>query len=125
MIEVNILKCNSQYPKLIHVLAILIKFLRYDELWIMALRCPQENLSSLGVKVLSYLLIDDKNSSLEKSNYDIIILFDISSNIAVLTCQYWAKLKDSWRVCYKSLSSRQRCLLYLIALIIGSFLFLT
>jgi len=32
IIEVDILKYDSQYPKLIHVLVILITFLRHDEL---------------------------------------------------------------------------------------------
>jgi len=29
MMELDFLKCNSQYPKLMHTLAILMKFLRY------------------------------------------------------------------------------------------------
>ena len=86
MIEVDILKCDSQCSKSIHMLAILIKFLRYDKLWMMALRCLQESLSSLGVKVLLHLLINVRNSSLEKSNHKVIVLFRISSNKAVFTC---------------------------------------
>jgi len=122
MIEVDILKCDSQYFKLIYVWAILIKFLRHDKFWIIALRCLQEGLSSPGVKILLHLLIDVKNSSLEKGNYEIIVLFGVSSDKAVLTCWCWAKLKDSWRACHKSSSSRQGYLLYLM---VGSFLFLT
>ena len=53
------------------------------------------------------------------------ILFGIFSSTSVLTCWYWAKLKDLWRACYRLLSSRQEYLLYLIALIAKSFLFLT
>ena len=52
IIEVDFLKYNSQYSKLIQVLAILITFLRHDELWIIALRCLQESLSGPEVKVL-------------------------------------------------------------------------
>lgn len=71
MIEVDILKCDSQCPKLIYVWAISIKFfLRHDKFWIIALRCLQEGLSSPGVKILLHLLIDVKNSSLEKGNYE-------------------------------------------------------
>jgi len=38
MIEVDILKCDSQCFKLIYVWAILIKFLRHNKFWIIALR---------------------------------------------------------------------------------------
>jgi len=54
MIEVNILKCNSQYPKFIYALAILMIFLRHDELCMITLRCLQESLSGPGVKTLLY-----------------------------------------------------------------------
>ena len=125
MMEVDILKCDSQCPKLIQALVILIKFLRHDKLWMITLKCLQESLSSLGVKALLHLLINSRNSSLEKGDHEVIDLFGISSNKAVLTCQCWAKLKDSWKACHKSSGSRKGHLLYLIALIAESFLFLT
>jgi len=55
----------------------------------------------------------------------VTILFGTFSNKFVLTCQYCAELNDSWRACQRLSSSKQGCLLYLIALIAGSFLFLT
>ena len=39
MIEVDVLKCNGQCSKFIQVLAILVIFLKYDELWVITLRC--------------------------------------------------------------------------------------
>ena len=66
MIDINVLKCNGQCPKLIHVLAILIKLLRQDLSLIMTLRSLQDSLSDLGVKVLLHLLMELLNSSLEK-----------------------------------------------------------
>jgi len=66
MIDINVLKCNGQCLKLIHVLAILIKLLRQDLLLIMTLRSLQDSLSDLGVKVLLHLLMELLNSSLEK-----------------------------------------------------------
>jgi len=107
MIEVDILKCDGQYSKLIHVLTILMIFLIHDELWMITLRCLQEYLSGLGVEVLLYLLINDRNSSCEKADHKVVVLFEILSNKTVLTCWFWAELKDSWRAYQRSLSSRQ------------------
>jgi len=64
MIDINVLKCNSQCPKSIHVLAILIKLLRQDLSLTMTLRSLQDSLS--GVKALLHLLMEILNSSLEK-----------------------------------------------------------
>jgi len=59
MIDVNILKYDGQYPKSIHVL---IKFLWYNLLLMMALKCLQDSLSDSGVKALLHLLTDILNS---------------------------------------------------------------
>lgn len=125
MIEVNILKCDSQCPKFIHVLAILIMSLRHDELYMITLRCLQESLSGLGVKALLHLLIAVRNSSSENDGHEVDVLFRIFSSTSILICWCWAELKNLWRACHKSLSSRQGHLLYLIALMTESFLFLT
>jgi len=53
-----------------------------------ALRCFQESLSGPGVEVLLHLLIDDRNSSSKKTDYKVVVLFEISFNKAVLTCQF-------------------------------------
>ena len=39
MIDLNVLKCDGQCPKLIHVLAIFIRLLRYELLLIVTLKC--------------------------------------------------------------------------------------
>ena len=62
IIDVDILKCDSQCSKLIHILAILIKLLRYELLLTMALRYLQDSLLGPEVKVLLHLLIDILNS---------------------------------------------------------------
>jgi len=86
IIEINILKCNGQYLKFIHMLAILMIFLRHNKLCIIALRCLQESLSSPGVKMLLHLLIAIKNSSSENDGYKVDVLFGIFFSISVLTC---------------------------------------
>jgi len=50
MMEDDILKCDGRWPKLIHILAILIKFLKHELLLIITLRYLQDNLSGPGVK---------------------------------------------------------------------------
>jgi len=86
MIEVNILKCDSQCPKFIHVLAILIMSLRHDELYMITLRCLQESLSGLGVKALLHLLIAVRNSSSENDGHKVDVLFRIFSSTSILIC---------------------------------------
>jgi len=80
MINDNDLKYKGQSPKSIHVLAILMKFLRHNILLTVILRCFQDNLSSLGVNELLYLAIKFLNSSSKKGVYFIIDLSGISSN---------------------------------------------
>ena len=68
------------------MLAILMIFLRHNKLYIIALRCLQESLSSPGVKMLLHLLIAIKNSSSENDGYKVDVLFGIFFSISVLTC---------------------------------------
>jgi len=88
MIDIDTLKCKGQCPKLIHALVIFKTLSRHTKFFIISLRCFQDSLSGPGVKLLLYLLIADKNSSLEKENYQDITLSGISSRIEVSTCQY-------------------------------------
>ena len=65
MIDDNILECNSQYPKLMYILVILIKLLRQVLSLIIALKCFQDNLSSPRVDKSLYLAIELLNSLTE------------------------------------------------------------
>jgi len=76
----DVLKCESQWPKLIHQLAILIKFLRHVILLTIILRCLQDNLSGAGVNELLYLAIELLNSSSKNDIHFVIGLFGIFSN---------------------------------------------
>jgi len=107
MIDNNVLKYNSQWPKLIHVLAISMKFLRYEMLLTIILRCFQDNLLGLGANELLYLAIELLNSSSKKDVYFVIGLFGISSNEFRLIWQFCTELKDEWKACHISSSSRQ------------------
>ena len=49
MINIDVLKYNSQCPKSIHILAILIKLLKQALLLAITLRCFQDNLLSPGI----------------------------------------------------------------------------
>ena len=80
MMELDVLKCNGQYPKLMHTLAILMKFLRYKQSLMMTLRYLHDSLSGPRVNELLHLMIALLNSSSENGIYVIIALFGISSN---------------------------------------------
>ena len=86
MIDVDVLKCNSQYPNLIYVLAMLINLLRHSKSLMISLRCLQDNLSGSGVKSLLYLYIAERNSLFEKGSHSVRVLSGISSNSDISTC---------------------------------------
>ena len=88
MIDMEILKCISQYLNLIHTLAMLISLLRHSKFLMISLRYLQNNLSDLGVESLLYLYIAENNSSFEKGSHSVRALFGISSNSDTSTCQY-------------------------------------
>jgi len=69
MIDVDILKCNSQYPNLIYILVMLINLLKHSKSLMISLRCFQDNLSDSGVKSLLHLYIAKMNSSFEKDSW--------------------------------------------------------
>ncbi len=68
IIDIDILKCNSQYPNSKHALAILMNLLKQSISLIISLRYLQDNLSDLGVESLLYLSIAKRNSFLEKGD---------------------------------------------------------
>ena len=80
IIDNDILKCKGQWPKLMHALAMLMKFLRHDVSLIIILRCFQDNLSGPGVDKLLHLVIELLNSSSKNSIHFVTGLFGISSN---------------------------------------------
>jgi len=94
IIDIDSLKYDGQCSKLIHALAIFIILTRYAKFLVIALRCLQDNLLGLEVKLLLYLLMNVKNFCFEKSGHSVAILSGISSNNKVLTCQCWAELND-------------------------------
>ena len=123
MIELDILKCDGQYSKLMHMLAILINFLRYEQSLMITLRYLHNNLLGPGNDKLLYLRIIILNSSLENGIHlaqihqiNLDLLEEIPNKI-VMT---WI---DKWSACQKSLNSRQDQLLYWIASMSGNLYF--
>ena len=90
-----------------------------------SLRYLQDNLSGLGVESLLHLSIAERNSSLEKGGHSVQDLSGISSRKDLSICQCYTKLNNLWRACQRFSILRYGLLLYLIALIAGSFFFLT
>ena len=125
MIEDNILKYGSQYPKLIHVLVMLTRLFRHMSSLTIALRYFQNNLSSSRVNRLLHLAIVLLNSLNEKGLQIIVSLVESSSNIFRLTCQSCTKLNDWYNTSHKSLRSIHGWLLCWIASITGSLHFFT
>jgi len=62
----DVLKCDSQWPKLIYMLAILIIFFGHLMSLITTLKCFYKTLSELGVNKLLHLLIVFINFSFNK-----------------------------------------------------------
>jgi len=78
--ELNILKCDSKYPKLMHTLVMLMKLLKHMLSLIITLRCLHDNLLGSRVNELLYFIIKLLNSSLENSIHIVTGLFRILSN---------------------------------------------
>ena len=81
IIDINTLKCKGQCSKLIHALAIFKILSRHAKFLMISLRYFQDNLLGLGVKLLLYLLIANKNSSSKKRGYRDTTLLGISSRM--------------------------------------------
>ena len=109
IIENNVLKCNSQCSRLIYVLAILMKLLRYVMSLMMTLRCLHNNSSSSRVKISLYFVIELLNSSTEKGVQIVVVLDWVLSNILWLIWWLCAELKNKWRAYHRSLSSIHSC----------------
>ena len=69
MINDNDLKYNGQCPKLMYILAILIKFFKHSVFLTITLKCFHKILSGLKVDKLLHLLIALVNSLFEKGGY--------------------------------------------------------
>ena len=109
-----------------HILAILINFLKHAAFSTILLRCLyNNNLSRLGVDELLYFVIALMNSSSENGLYFITFLLGISSSKSKSIWRFCAILKDKWRVYYKLSSLIHGWPLYWIASIAGSLYFLT
>jgi len=106
MMELDILKCNSQCPKLMYILEMLMKILRHKQLLTMILRCLYNSLLGFRVNELLHLKITLLNSSLENGIYIVTALFGISSNNSKLIWWLWDKLNNKWSACQRSSSSR-------------------
>jgi len=89
------------------------------------LMCLYNNLSGPEADELLYFSMACLSSFLENGYQGCFALADISSNRLVSTCQLWAELNDPCKAFQKSSSLMQGWPLKWIALIAGSFLFLT
>ena len=121
----NILKWVGQCPKFIQVLAISISLLVHSLFLVISLRCLQDNLSSPGVDKLLQPLMVLKSFFFEKETHVIISLLEISSNRLMSTWQFWAELKELWRVFQRSSSLIHGCPLSWIASVARRLLSLT
>ena len=69
IIDVNILKCDGQYPNSKHMLAMSINLSRHSEFLMIFLICHHNNLSGLRVESLLHLSITERNSCFEKGGH--------------------------------------------------------
>jgi len=122
IMDVETLKCDSQWPNSMHALVMAIRFLRNVTSLIYLLKYL---LFSSGVNRLLHLLMALMNFFSEKGLLFVTGLLETSSSKSKLIWQFWAVLKDMWKACHKSSSSIHGWPLYWIALMARSFHFLT
>jgi len=91
----------------------------------MCLKCSHNNLSEPGTDKLLQLAIVCMNSSSEKLDHLDKGNELISLSTILFISWNWAMLKDEWRACQRSFSSKQGRLLNLIILMAGSLHLLT
>jgi len=125
MININFLKCNSQWLRLIYKLAMLTKFVIHLELFTKILRWFKKIWSGPKVDKLLHFLIVSVISALEKGSHSDWDHEVISLSSQKLIYWSWAELNVRWRACQRWLSSMHRCLLNLMASVAGRFCFLT
>ena len=80
MMDVETLKCNSQWFNSMHILVILMNFLRHSISLTILLRCLHNSLSSPRVDKLLYFMIVLMNSFSENRLHFITFLLGISSS---------------------------------------------
>ena len=78
MMDVEVLKCESQYSNSKHTLAILMIFLKHTESLTMILRCLQDSLSEPRVDELLHFMIELINSTSGNRGHDEGHLFETS-----------------------------------------------
>ena len=86
IIDNDALKYDSQYPKLIYILAILTMFSKHLSSLMTSLRCFHKILSGLGADKLLYLLMAIVNYFFEKELYGKYELEESFSNNDMFTC---------------------------------------
>ena len=125
MIILDSLKWLGQWPRSKHVFAMHMKFFKQDLSLMMHLRCSYDILSRPEADESLQLIIVWENSSSENLSHVIgenkLHSFRIDSSML----QNWAELKDEWRACQRSFSSKHEEPLCLIVSIAGSFFLLT
>ena len=107
------------------MLAIQMTFLKHTLTLMIRLRWPHDNLSGLENKELQQLPIAYINSSSEKFDHVKDEKEPSSFKIISSTVQNWTELKDEWRACQKTSSSKYSLLLCFIVSITGSLHLLT
>ena len=115
------LKYFSQYPKLMHELAMLIMLVRQASWLTMNFKWHHINLSGPGTDASLHFLIADLNSSLENRLYCWEGLCSTSLRMLRLTWQFRAVLKVLWRAFHKLSGERHGWPLWLIASMAESF----
>ena len=86
IIDNDALKYDSQYPKLIYILAMLTMFSKHLSSLMTSLRCFHKILSGLGADKLLYLLMAIVNYFFEKELYGKYELEESFSNNDMFTC---------------------------------------
>ena len=125
MMDVETLKCDSQWSNLMHALVMSIDFLKHVMSLTYLLRCLHNNLSGSRVYELLHFIMELVNSSSENGLYFITCLLGISFSKSKSIWWFWAVLSNICRACHKSLSLMHEWPLCWIASMAGSFHFLT
>ena len=124
-IMVEVLKYLGQWPKLMQASAMLMILERQSSFLMMSFQCCHNILLGPGVEESLHLWIADLNLYLENGFQTWQGLRSTSFRILKSTWRWRTVLKELWRAFHKLLGERHSVLLYLIASVAGSFLFLT
>ena len=122
---VEILKYLGQWPKFIQALAVLMILERHSSFLTIIFQCRHDILSGSGAEELLHLWIVDKNSNLENRSQTWQGFLSTSFRMSRSTWRWRAVLNELWRAFHKLSGKRQGLPSYLMALVAGSFLFLT